>query len=232
MPTPQAPIRQPRPQASSGRPPAPTARPAFGRAGGGWPAPPGSWERLGLSFGALPSPPALTAPLAALTRYDQHLLMAAAWLESTGTALYVIFGAGPSGRCQGRPALAGHHAGIGGRVLRGAWLTTSHSSRSPSRAASGGRQTRRRWWPTDPFAATEHVFSRAPPLFPAPRPDPAADRDTAASVRPAGSDVWRHRPAPGPGPVVRDHREQQRAGRRGDQRNGSPPRPCGSSPPR
>ena len=49
---------------------------------------------LGLSFGVLPSPPALTAPLAALTHYaaaHQHLLMAAAWLEGTGTALYVIF---------------------------------------------------------------------------------------------------------------------------------------------
>src|SRR5215470_9181210 len=49
---------------------------------------------LGLSFGVLPSPPALNAPLAALIHYGaahQHLLMAAAWLEGTGTALYLIF---------------------------------------------------------------------------------------------------------------------------------------------
>jgi hypothetical protein len=67
---------------------------------------------LGLSFGVLPSPPALTAPLAALTGYGaahQHLLMAAAWLEGTGTALYVIF-------VLALVHLAGVRAGLAGRV--------------------------------------------------------------------------------------------------------------------
>ena len=67
---------------------------------------------LGLSFGVLPSPPGLTAPLAALTRYaaaHQHLLMAAAWLEGTGTALYVIF-------VLALVHLAGARAGLAGRI--------------------------------------------------------------------------------------------------------------------
>jgi hypothetical protein len=40
---------------------------------------------LGASFGLLPSPPPLTAPLAALTQCaasHHHLLLAAAWVEA------------------------------------------------------------------------------------------------------------------------------------------------------
>ena len=49
---------------------------------------------LGVSFGLLPAPPTLTAPLAKLTSYaasHHHAMLAAAWLEGTGTLLYVIF---------------------------------------------------------------------------------------------------------------------------------------------
>ena len=46
---------------------------------------------LGVSFGLLPAPPTLTAPLAKLTSYaasHHHAMLAAAWLEGTGTLLY------------------------------------------------------------------------------------------------------------------------------------------------
>ena len=49
---------------------------------------------LGASFAVLPAPPALTASLAVLTRYaasHHHVMLAAAWLEGTGTLLYMIF---------------------------------------------------------------------------------------------------------------------------------------------
>src|SRR5690242_16794702 len=67
---------------------------------------------LGLSFGLLPAPPTLTAPLAALTPYaaaHQHMLMVRAWLVGTGTALYAIF-------VLALVHLAGARAGLAGRV--------------------------------------------------------------------------------------------------------------------
>jgi hypothetical protein len=124
---------------------------------------------LGLSFGLLPPPPALTAPLAALTHYaaaHQHLLMAAAWLEGTGTALYVIF-------VLALVHLAGARAGLAGRVTTLASAVVLAVSlvydvtliAIAQSAALGGRQTATALVAYGLFAATEHVFLLAPPLF-------------------------------------------------------------------
>lgn len=124
---------------------------------------------LGLSFGVLPSPPALTAPLAALTGYGaahQHLLMAGAWLEGTGTALYVIF-------VLALVHLAGARAGLAGRVTTLASTVVLAVSllydvtliAVAQSAALGGRQTTTALVAYGLFAATEHVFLLVPPLF-------------------------------------------------------------------
>ena len=124
---------------------------------------------LGLSFGVLPSPPALTAPLAALTHSaaaHQHLLLAAAWLEGTGTALYVIF-------VLALVHLAGARAGLAGRVTTLASAVVLAVSlvyditliAFAQSAALGGRQTTTALVAYGLFAATEHVFLLVPPLF-------------------------------------------------------------------
>jgi hypothetical protein len=124
---------------------------------------------LGLSFGVLPSPPALSAPLAALTRYGaahQHILMGAAWLEGTGTALYVIF-------VLALVHLAGARAGLAGRVTALASAVVLAVSllydvtliAIAQSAALGGRQTTTALVAYGLFAATEHVFLLVPPLF-------------------------------------------------------------------
>src|SRR5262245_2826319 len=67
---------------------------------------------LGAAFGVLPPPPAISAPLTVLTHYaagHRHAMMAAAWLEGTGTALYVIF-------VLALAHLAGARAGLAGRI--------------------------------------------------------------------------------------------------------------------
>ena len=124
---------------------------------------------LGLSFGMLPSPPALTAPLAALTRYGaahQHLLMGTAWLEGTGTALYVIF-------VLALVHLAGARAGLAGRITTLASAVVLAVSlvyditliAFAQSAALGGRQTTTVLVAYGLFGATEHVFLLVPPLF-------------------------------------------------------------------
>jgi hypothetical protein len=124
---------------------------------------------LGLSFGLLPSPPALTAPLAALTHYaaaHQHLLMAAAWLEGTGTALYVIF-------VLALVHLAGTRGGLAGRITTLASAVVLAVSlvydvtliAFAQSAALGGRQATTALVAYGLFAATEHVFLLVPPLF-------------------------------------------------------------------
>jgi hypothetical protein len=124
---------------------------------------------LGLSFGVLPSPPALNAPLAALVRYGaahQHLLMATAWLEGTGTTLYVIF-------VLALVHLAGSRAGLAGRVTALASAVVLAVSlvyditliAIAQSAALGGRQTTTALVAYGLFAATEHVFLLTPPLF-------------------------------------------------------------------
>ena len=124
---------------------------------------------LGISFGVLPSPPALTAPLTALTRYaaaHHHAMLAAAWLEGTGTALYVIF-------VLALVHLAGARAGLAGRVTALAAAVVLAVSlvydvtliAFAQSAALGGRQTTTALVAYGLFAATEHVFLLVPPLF-------------------------------------------------------------------
>lgn len=124
---------------------------------------------LGFSFGMLPPPPALSAPLTALSRYGavhHHLMMAAAWLEGAGTALYVIF-------VLALVYLAGARAGFAGRVTALAAAVVLAVSliydvmliAIAQSAALGGRQTTTALVAYGLFAATEHVFLLAPPLF-------------------------------------------------------------------
>jgi hypothetical protein len=124
---------------------------------------------LGASFGLVPSPPALTAPLTVLIRYasaHQHLLMATAWLEGTGTALYVIF-------VLALVHLAGARAGLAGRITALASAAVLAVSlvyditviAMAQSAAVGGRQTSTALVAYGLFAATEHVFLLVPPLF-------------------------------------------------------------------
>ncbi|HKA97182.1 MAG TPA: hypothetical protein VKD66_13025 [Streptosporangiaceae bacterium] len=124
---------------------------------------------LGASFGALPSPPALNAAPTALTGYavsHQHTLMAAAWLEATGTALYVIF-------VLALVHLAGARAGFAGRVTALASAVMLAVSlvydvmliAIAQSAALGGRHIATALAAYGLFAATEHVFLLAPPLF-------------------------------------------------------------------
>jgi hypothetical protein len=117
----------------------------------------------------LPAPPALTAPVAELTRYaadHHHALLAAAWLEGTGTLLYVIF-------TLALVHLAGSRAGLAGRVTALAAAAVLAVSlvydllliAIAQSAALGGQQTATALVAYGLFAAAEHVFLLAPPLL-------------------------------------------------------------------
>lgn len=124
---------------------------------------------LGSSFGILPPPPPITAPLAALTRYaatHHHAMLAAAWLEGTGTLLEVIF-------VLALAHLAGARAGLAGRITTVACAAVLGVSLAydvmliavAQSAALGGRQTTTALVAYGLFAAVEHVFLLAPPLL-------------------------------------------------------------------
>jgi len=124
---------------------------------------------LGASFGLPPHPPPLTAPLAALTRYatsHHHTLLAAAWLEGTGTLLQVIF-------VLALAHLAGTRAGLAGRITTVACTAVLGVSlvydvmliAIAQSAALGGPQTTTAVVAYGLFAAVEHVFLIAPPLL-------------------------------------------------------------------
>jgi hypothetical protein len=124
---------------------------------------------LGASFGVLPPPPPLTAPTAALTRYaasHHHTMLAAAWLEGTGTLLYVIF-------VLALVHLVGARAGLAGRITTVACAAVLGVSlvydvmliAIAQSAALGGRQTTTALVAYGLFAAAEHVFLLAPPLL-------------------------------------------------------------------
>lgn len=124
---------------------------------------------LGASFGLLPVPPALTAPLAVLTRYaasHHHAMLAAAWLEGTGTLLYVIFVlalvhlAGPRAGLAGRVTALAAAAVLAVSLVYGLLLIAIAQS-----AALGGQQTATALVAYGLFAAAEHVFLLAPPLL-------------------------------------------------------------------
>jgi hypothetical protein len=124
---------------------------------------------LGASFGMLPSPPPVNAPLAELMRYatsHQHLLMTAAWLEGSGTLLYVIF-------VLALVHLAGDLAGLAGRVATMASAVVVTVSlvydvtliAIAQSASVGGPQATTALVSYGLFAAVEHVFLLAPPLL-------------------------------------------------------------------
>lgn len=124
---------------------------------------------LGASFFLLPAPPALTAPPAALAGYatlHHHAMLAAAWLEGTGTLLQVIF-------VLALAHLAGPRAGLAGRIttLAGAAILTVSLVYDlmviamAQSAALGGRQTVTALVAYGLFAAAEHLFLLAPPLL-------------------------------------------------------------------
>jgi hypothetical protein len=163
--------------------PIPTARPELARAGParGKPAVPARWTLLaaaagfggaaavGASFGVLPSPPLITAPLAALTNYaaaHHHVMLAAAWLEGIGTLLQVIFVLAVAHLVGARVGLAGRITTVtcatvlGVSVLYDVTLIAMALS-----AAIGGVQTATAVVAYGLFAAVEHVFLIAPPLL-------------------------------------------------------------------
>ena len=124
---------------------------------------------LGASFGMLPAPPGLTAPMAELTRYaagHHHAMLAAAWLEGTGTLLYVIFAlalvhlAGPRAGLAGRVAALAAAAVLAVSLVYDLTLITIAQS-----AALGGQQDTTSLVAYGLFAAAEHVFLLAPPLL-------------------------------------------------------------------
>jgi hypothetical protein len=129
----------------------------------------GGVAALGASFGLLPSPPAITAPLAALTRYatsHHHAMLAAAWLEGIGTLLQVIF-------VLALVHLAGARAGLAGRITTVACAAVLGISlvydvmviAIAQSAATGGPQITTAVVAYGLFAAVEHVFLIAPPLL-------------------------------------------------------------------
>jgi hypothetical protein len=124
---------------------------------------------LGASFGLLPAPPALNASLTVLSRYaasHHHAMLLAAWLEGTGTVLYVIF-------VLALVHLVGAIGGLAGRVVTVASAAVLAVSlvydliliAIAQSAAIGGQQTATAVVAYGLFAAAEHVFLLAPPLL-------------------------------------------------------------------
>lgn len=161
--------------------PIPAAQPARAEPAAGQPAVSARWTllasaaglvgaaALGASFGLLPAPPPITAPLAVLARYaaaHHHTLLAAAWLEGTGTLLEVIF-------VLALAHLAGVRAGLAGRITTVACAAVLGVSlvydvtviAIAQSGALGGPQTATAVAAYGLFAAVEHVFLLAPPLL-------------------------------------------------------------------
>ncbi len=124
---------------------------------------------LGCSFAILPPPPGLDAPVTALAHYvasHHHTMLAAAWLEATGTLLFVIF-------VLALVYLAGPRAGLAGRVTTLASAAVLVVSlvydvmliAIAQSAALGPRQDPTALAAYGLFAAVEHVFLLAPSLF-------------------------------------------------------------------
>jgi hypothetical protein len=146
---------------AAGRPSTVDAAGRRGRLGGA--------AALGASFDLLPLPPPITAPLAALTGYassHHHVMLAAAWLEGTGTVLQVIF-------VLALAHLAGARAGLAGRIITVACTAVLGVSlvydvmliAIAQSAALGGPQAITAVVAYGLFAAVEHVFLIAPPLL-------------------------------------------------------------------
>ena len=163
--------------------PIPAARPASARAGpaAGPPAVPARWTLLaaaagfagavapGASSGLLPPPPPLTAPLTALTRYaagHHHAMLAAAWLEGTGTLLQVIFVLALAHLAGARAGLAGRITTVACTAVLGISLVYDVMLIAIAQSATlGGPQTTTALVAYGLFAAVEQVIVIAPPLL-------------------------------------------------------------------
>jgi hypothetical protein len=163
--------------------PIPAAQPEPARAGpaAGQPAIPARWTllaaaaglvgaaALGASFGLLPSPPPITAPVSALARYaasHHHVMLAAAWLEGTGTLLEVIFVLALAHLAGARARLAGQITAVACAAVLGVSLVYDVMLIAIAQSGVlGGPQTTTAAVAYGLFAAVEHVFLIAPPLL-------------------------------------------------------------------
>jgi hypothetical protein len=124
---------------------------------------------LGSSFLILPQPPALTAPLGQLVGYanaHHDLLLWVAWLEAVGSALFVTFlvalaTTDADGRSVARPLTVLFGAGVlaVGLLYAICLIAIAESSRM------GGTQLRTGAVAYGLWAACEHAFLLAPPIF-------------------------------------------------------------------
>jgi hypothetical protein len=117
----------------------------------------------------LPEPPPINSPLTTLTHYavsHRHIMLFAAWLEASGTALYAIF-------ALALVHLAGSSAGLAGKitalasasVLAVSLMYDATLIAIAQSAALGGSQTTTARVAYGMFAAIEHLFLLAPPLL-------------------------------------------------------------------
>ncbi len=124
---------------------------------------------LGASFGMLPKPPPLNGPLAVLIRYaagHQHAMMASAWLEGSGTLLYVVFALALVHLAGDRAGLAGRVATMASAVVLAVSLVYDVTLIAIAQSASlGGPQATTATVAYGLFAAAEHAFLLAPPLL-------------------------------------------------------------------
>jgi hypothetical protein len=124
---------------------------------------------LAASFTVLPAPPALTAPLAVLTSYvasHHYAMLAAAWLEGTGTLLYVIFVLALVHLAGPRSGLAGRVTGLAAAVVLAVSLVYDLMLIAIAQSATfGGRLAATALVAYGLFAAAEHLFLLAPPLL-------------------------------------------------------------------
>lgn len=124
---------------------------------------------LGASFGLLPAQPPITAPLAILARYaaaHHHTLLAAAWLEGTGTLLEVIFVLTLAHLAGARAGLAGQITTVACAAVLGVSLVYDVTVIAIAQSgALGGPQAITAVVAYGLFAAVEHVFLLAPPLL-------------------------------------------------------------------
>jgi len=122
---------------------------------------------LGASFAVLPTPPALTAPLAGLTRYaasHHHAMLAAAWLEGTCTLLYVIFALALVHLAGPRVGLAERVTTLAAAAVLAVSLVNDLLLTAIAQAAALGVQTATALVAYGLASAAEHVFLLAPPL--------------------------------------------------------------------
>ncbi|MGO8956711.1 MAG: hypothetical protein ACLQFR_04975 [Streptosporangiaceae bacterium] len=124
---------------------------------------------LGASFGLLPPPPPITAPLPTLTRYaasHHHLMLAAAWLEGTGTLLYVVFVLALVHLAGAKAGLAGRITGLAAAVALAVSLAYDVMLIAIAQSAViGGQQIATALVAYGLFASVEHVFLLAPPIL-------------------------------------------------------------------